>query len=235
MLTYRLTLPSLRVAARIRVNLTTFAVLRSHSKARSAFHACIMSRLWKRGGPDRLNQPRNRRGLLRAAAQLQGFWYGGGPMLKRLNSVDWRALPQPPVNGPATVPGALRSLASVETKEQALHAYNRFLYAVGNNHAGTYYPVVIATIPFLGETLTHGGMWARYAALNALIDLLGSFAPEVGYEFPAELEPSSVQAELRMAIQQISPAVLKIAAESLESLENRQLAGELVDLLAEPI
>jgi hypothetical protein len=154
-------------------------------------------------------------------------------MLAQLHSVDWRVLPQPRDNGPTAVPDALRSLAYVESKGSAGDVYNAFLYAVGNNHAGTYYPVVVATIPFLGEILTQGGVWARNAALNALIDLQGSFSAEIGFAFTTGPEPAPVNAALRMAIHQISRAVQNIAAES-ESSENRQLARELLELLAEP-
>lgn len=102
-------------------------------------------------------------------------------MLDGLESVRWDLEAQPPSNAKDEVANALRTLsvASPETSEQAC---SRMLYALGNNHAGTYYPVALAAIPFLGAILREGGPTARLRALDVLIDLLGSFQPESGFE-----------------------------------------------------
>ena len=67
-------------------------------------------------------------------------------------------------------------------QKQGAEAYDRMLYALGNNHAGTYYPIALAVLPQLESILSNGAPWAQQAALNVLIELTGSFEPEPGYE-----------------------------------------------------
>lgn len=59
-------------------------------------------------------------------------------MLDGLDTISWDDLPQPEWNGPSEVPKALRAIATIANQRDAQDAYNRFLYALGNNHAGTY-------------------------------------------------------------------------------------------------
>jgi hypothetical protein len=103
-------------------------------------------------------------------------------MLEALNTVAWASLPQPEGNRPDAVPRALLELASAVSEVEATQAYHRFLFAVGNNHAGTYYQVVLATVPFLGQLLASGGDATRRASLEALIDLTDCFVPAPGQE-----------------------------------------------------
>ena len=63
-------------------------------------------------------------------------------------------------------------------KTSSASAYDALLWAVGNNHAGTYTASVLDLLPPLHEVLDHGQTWSRHAALEALIDLYGSFEPE---------------------------------------------------------
>ncbi len=102
-------------------------------------------------------------------------------MLEGIENVRWDLEAQPPSNAKGEVADALRALAAA-SPETGHAAYTRLLYALGNNHAGTYYPVVLAAVPFLGAILRDGGPTARLGALDVLIDLVGSFAPEPGFE-----------------------------------------------------
>jgi hypothetical protein len=104
-------------------------------------------------------------------------------MLETLDTIPWDSLPQPSWNRPGEVPQALRDIATCSTGTQAQLAYSRFLFAVGNDHAGTYCPIVLAAIPFLGEILQDGEEQAQTVTLDILVDLLGSFAPEPEFEF----------------------------------------------------
>jgi hypothetical protein len=100
-------------------------------------------------------------------------------MLNGLAAIDWSSFAQPTT--PDRVPAALQRLASAKTKEQGVVGYNAALYAFGNGHAGTYYPVVIPAVPFLGELLRCGSDVVREAVLDVLIELVGSFWPEPGF------------------------------------------------------
>ena len=66
-------------------------------------------------------------------------------MLSELKQVRWDEFPQPSWNGPEEVPCALRALADT-TQNDDYTSYHRLLYAIGNNHAGTYFPVALAVI-----------------------------------------------------------------------------------------
>ncbi|MCY1045281.1 hypothetical protein OV208_28455 [Corallococcus sp. bb12-1] len=102
-------------------------------------------------------------------------------MLKGLEHVRWAQERQPSWNPADEVPQALRALAAA-TPETADAVYSRVLYALGNNHAGTYFPVVLAVVPFLGEFLREGSATTRIQTLEILSDLIASFEPKQGFE-----------------------------------------------------
>src|SRR5689334_8277474 len=103
-------------------------------------------------------------------------------MFDQLDSIAWTSFPQPSGNRPTTVPDAIRRLATPASDDDARHAYNDFLYAIGNNHAGTYFPVVLHTLPFLGEILRSTSSRARETTLDVLVDLAGSFEPDPDHQ-----------------------------------------------------
>jgi hypothetical protein len=99
-------------------------------------------------------------------------------MLDDLNSIPWSSIPQPEWNGAGDVPNSIRRLAAAASADDAHSAYHSFLFAVGNDHGGSYYPVVLPTIPFLMEILGSCGAAAQVGVRNVLIDLVGSFGPD---------------------------------------------------------
>lgn len=90
--------------------------------------------------------------------------------------------PQPESNNSGTVEAALDAIENAVDESTANEAYDAFLWAVGNNHAGTFYPVVLGVLPEIEKILMNGKEWAKRAAIESLIDLGGSFIPEEGYE-----------------------------------------------------
>ncbi len=133
----------------------------------------------------------------------------------RLPSVDLlRHYPQPVENTETTVRAALLRLAEVASEVESQGAYNSFLFAVGSNHGGTFYPVVLTTFPALEDILRRGRHWAKYAVTEALIDLAFSFEPEAGYDVfcgpDAEVATSLAQ-QVRTEVQALVP-VLKLVA-----------------------
>jgi len=158
------------------------------------------------------------------------------PMLDGLDTISWDDLPQPEWNGSGEVPKALLAIAAIVNQRDADAAYNRFLYALGNNHAGTYYPVALWAIPFLGSLLATGTSIVRETVLDILIDLTGSFVAESGFEsargptsseLPLDVGVRQVVASLRSEIQTCH------ASEPIDS-RARDLAAELIQLLDEP-
>jgi hypothetical protein len=145
-------------------------------------------------------------------------------MLDRIKSVPWSEYAQPEWNSPGSVVDALTRVVRGEGS-----AYDSLLYAVGNNHAGTYYPVLLAVMPFLEEIVDTGEASSQHVALDVLLDLFGSFRPEPGYE--AIDLPSggkrSVEAALGERIHALRPALERIAS---EGGSNAVLAEELLSL-----
>jgi hypothetical protein len=151
-------------------------------------------------------------------------------MLEALSKIDWSLEPQPSWNREHEVSDALRALA-LATEDSGEAAYSRLLYAVGNNHAGTYFPLVLAIIPFLGEILRDRtcNSAARTRALDVLIDLVGSFEPEAGFELVATAAGPCPLKELLMD----RTLELTKDVEALDESREVELAGELLELLRE--
>ncbi|MGA3132951.1 MAG: hypothetical protein ABSD59_19275 [Terracidiphilus sp.] len=119
-------------------------------------------------------------------------------MLETISGVEWSELPQPKSNSPDEVPTALRQMIHVQNRTDAQSAYHRVLFALGNDHAGTYYPVALHAVPFLIEMLGHDKDFVREAALDVLVDLLGAFEAEAG--FRAIHDASGIEVPLNTAL-----------------------------------
>lgn len=154
-------------------------------------------------------------------------------MLETVGSVDWPGLPQPHWNSSHEVPLALLTLIHVQSEKDKREAYNHVLFALGNNHAGTYYPVVLSAIPFLGEMLGHNKPLVREAALDTLLDLVASFGPEPCFETIQQTPGIHVplKAALREAVASLLPQIgACISAAPMNSRE-RGLIAELMQEL----
>ena len=103
--------------------------------------------------------------------------------------------PQPEWNSPDSVSMALEAVSNASDKESSQSAYNMLLFAVGNNHAGTYYPVVLTTFTDIEEILRSGETWPQRTVIEALIDLFISFVPASGQEVFRECSLSDVLRE----------------------------------------
>ena len=108
-----------------------------------------------------------------------------------MRPLDLSHFPQPESNDSGSVEAALDGLRDAEDESAASEAYDAFLWAVGNNHAGTFYPVILGVLPEIEQIAScdgsqpadaNGKAWAQRAAMESLIDLGGSFVPEEGYE-----------------------------------------------------
>jgi hypothetical protein len=154
-------------------------------------------------------------------------------MLERLESVPWSSLAQPSANKPSSVPDALARLAAAESETEAREAYHRFLFTVGNDHAGTYFPVVIQTLPFIEEVLRGPAVHARNAALEILIDLTGSFAPDPSHELVDD--ETRGRLPLRQLVLEhmttLSDLIRTLALDISADYTTRRLASDLLDLL----
>ena len=151
-------------------------------------------------------------------------------VLNELEQVRWDEFAQPHWNARDEVPSALRALADT-TKSDDSTAYHRLLYAVGNNHSGTYFPVVLPTIPFIGQILEQAQLAARLRALDVLVDLVGSFSPDPAFGQVATSQGlRSLHRLLNEAVRGQAVAIERCRSNS-ESPEEARLAEELLSLL----
>ena len=151
-------------------------------------------------------------------------------MLESVERVPWHTYQQPSSDQGA-VPRALRALAFASVPEDA---YGALLNAVGRDHAGTYYPVVVPAMDFIGEIAEQGGDHARRYALEALIDLVWSFEPEPGFEKIDDGSGGEVglRAAVREAGARLIPMIRHAAVRPDNEPVAQKIARDLLDLLA---
>ncbi|RKG92733.1 hypothetical protein [Corallococcus terminator] len=153
-------------------------------------------------------------------------------MLEGLEHIRWDQEVQPSWNTPDEVPQALRALAAA-TPETGDAVYSRVLYALGNNHAGTYFPVVLAVVPFLGELLREGSATTRIQTLEILIDLIASFDPDPDFEFiGTPTGPQPLKLLLWNHVARLEADVERCLAKAASPEEARP-AGEVLSRLRE--
>lgn len=152
-------------------------------------------------------------------------------VLDGLDLVCWDQYAQPAWNAAGEIEASLLALANDGDPDRS-RAYHRVLYALGNDHAGTYFPVVLPTLPFLGQILREPALIARLRALDVLIDIVGSFEPEPGHEeIEDDIGRRSLKAAVRDAAARLSTDVERIHRHP-SSEEEARLSGELLAHLA---
>jgi hypothetical protein len=142
-----------------------------------------------------------------------------------MKSLHLDPFPQPESNDPGAIAAALEALRRASDAASADEAADAFLWAVGDNHAGTFYPVVLGVLPEIERIILDGGAWAQRAVMESLIDLGGSFIPQAGHE--AYLG-ASVQDTLKAFIQSLRPHLVPLR----DTGDGRaQSAADLLDLI----
>ena len=134
--------------------------------------------------------------------------------------------PQPEWNDPDSLGHALEALHNADDASSAQEAHDRFLWAVGDNHSGSYYPVVLAALPGLEQVLLTGNAWAQQTVLESLIDLGGPFVPEEGHETHLG---HPVKHTLHAFLQTLRPHVAALAQGQHERARSARELLELID------
>lgn len=137
--------------------------------------------------------------------------------------------PEPDWNTPGSVALALEELRAAQDEPSAHEAHDRLLSTVGDNLAGTFYPVVLGVLPELQNVLAHGAFWAQRAAMESLIDLCGTFVAEPGYELH---EGVDVRSALRASLVAMRPEILPLAVGSDARSRSATDLLELIDDIA---
>jgi len=146
-------------------------------------------------------------------------------MLDSIGQLNLAGYPQPSSNGRSAIIEALNRVIAECEEDSSNTAYNQFLFAVGNNHAGTYYPVVLAVIPVLGDMLRDGSLYARSWVLNVLIDLCGPFVPEFNHR---HFRGEPLQKLLIQSVAELLPIIQSLAVSDGMVAQD---AKELIDLI----
>lgn len=152
--------------------------------------------------------------------------------LAGLDEVDWRSHARPTWSTDDEVASALRDLANPDDPDR-WRSYHRLLSAVGNDHAGTYFPIVLPVIFFLGRVVRRGSPIARLRALDALVDLVGSFEPDPDHTevvLGARREPLKLL--LVSSARMLTDDVEQVAHAPASDVEAK-LAKDLLSLLRE--
>lgn len=152
-------------------------------------------------------------------------------LLRQVDSIAWDGYAQPEWNEPRSVAIALAHAATAADAASCASAYDRVLYALGNNHSGTYYPVVLAALPVFESLLNSQSLWAQRCALCILDNLFASFHPELGFE-SASLggRVENVEAAFRAGVRAFRPLLEAI---TMQAGPNAQVASELLLLINE--
>jgi hypothetical protein len=154
-------------------------------------------------------------------------------MIEKFHAEHWHNYAQPEWNTETSVPDALSSVWEASDLDSSERACDKLLYAVGNNHAGTYYPVLVAVIPFMDEILRIGQPWSVRTVLSILIDLLASFKPEPRYEtFNDEAGNSEMLANaFQESTHRLRSSVERIAT---DGEVNAEMAKEVTSFMDRP-
>jgi hypothetical protein len=99
---------------------------------------------------------------------------------ERIRSVRWEEYAGPEYYRPGELVEALIDLANFDQSRARHGLENKVLFAVGNNHAGTYYPAILEAADILIEIEQESGVpKSRKCAREILTDLY-YFSAEVG-------------------------------------------------------
>ena len=141
---------------------------------------------------------------------------------------DYQAFPQPEWNSPTSIQAALSSMDEANTEAESWADYSKLLFAVGNDHAGTFYPVAVSVIPELCGKLSSASQWTVHSAVNALVELCCSFEPEPGH---ARFEGANVATLIRAAVLEHAALIEHVARAGNSASQH---ARDLLEGLTEP-
>ena len=100
---------------------------------------------------------------------------------KAVLSVDWTKFNGPELYNPRKVPEALIALAELKDSSQANRVGLEVVNAIGNNHSGTYYPVILEALDFIIMLEKNSvNNKTRKICSAAILNDLYYFEPELG-------------------------------------------------------
>lgn len=153
-------------------------------------------------------------------------------LFEQIDVEPWQRFSQPEWNKPHSVSKALHAVCNAKNGAASSDAGDLLLYAVGNNHAGTYFPVLLGTLPFLEQILCCNEPWPVRIVLCVLDDLVASFQPEPGYEIAEGVdgEKIDVAKHFKASMLKLCPQLTLLV--NMDQF-NASVAQQLLDLINE--
>jgi hypothetical protein len=149
-----------------------------------------------------------------------------------LDEFDWSKWDQPKSNKPADIVDALRAACRATVREQVYLSSTRILRVVGNESKRTYYPVVLAVLPFLKTMLIDGNMHVREIVMEVLVDLAGEFRVDPGFEEWKTSGGARLGAAVAEALKGFRPQARAFLSADTATTRVRDLAEAFERLLA---
>jgi hypothetical protein len=153
-------------------------------------------------------------------------------MLDTVDHIESSPRQRPPDGRPGEIAAALRALAFAASDDAAERAYHRVLFAIGNDHCGSYFPIALDAVPYLGEILEFGTPRSRARTLDLLIDLVASFGPDPDVITQDGIQPADLPTALQGRIEVLRPTIRRLTADS-SAPDVQALAQKLLDYLDE--
>ena len=95
-----------------------------------------------------------------------------------IQSTDWEKYDGPEYYKPNEVAPALLSLLTLQESAYANDVGDRVLNALGNNHAGTYYPAILSALDIIISVEREAPDSVRKICAKAILNDLSCFEPE---------------------------------------------------------
>jgi hypothetical protein len=102
------------------------------------------------------------------------------PIEERIRSVKWEHYAGPEFYCPGDLVEALIDLANFDESSARHGLDNEVLFAVGNNHAGTYYPAILEAADILIEIEQRSEVPESRSCARAILNTLYYFNADVG-------------------------------------------------------
>jgi hypothetical protein len=122
---------------------------------------------------------------------------------------------------------ALHSIAEVTEEQSMWAAYNRVLFAVGNNHAGVLYAAALPAVARVAAYLNSESAWVRRTAGEILTELLAfEFHPDFAPELKDSAEASK-RAQLLPFKEDLIRAIERVGRDERAGIVFNDLMAEL--------
>ncbi|MCG7499206.1 hypothetical protein MHO82_20275 [Vibrio sp. Of7-15] len=151
-------------------------------------------------------------------------------IVEEIKSIDWEKYKDIEYYKPNDVAPALIALVSLDDESINEDVYNQVLFAIGNNHGGTYYSAIKEALRFILITAIEGSYEvSKNCALEILTDIYCAFVPELTQE-TFHLY-GQLKSDVQKDIEEFYPKFFELANLVGESQRNRKLASDLVGFI----